>query len=411
VDERCSGQLAEVDEDLRSLGCVWPVDGDFVVYTTARAVPHELTHVVRLRNELSGPRLFEEGVARLLEASDTRTFGMVITVGQPWGYPTPSTLFGLSGLTEFLDADGAYVLSSHFNAWLRQTYGEPTYYGFLRDPVFASAGTTEDVAAAFAEYFDGPIEEVEQRYFAETPESFSLGSRCAGRETIAFDDAGLAVYEGRLDCDDVQTFGTVERRLTLGACLWPEEAAYVEIRVEATAGSATLSRSYDCSGDSRVDDLPIDLEAGSSTTLALAACEHEIRFAADAGSEAIEFRVELREREPLPPPSDEPCDPLNDTVCGEADLTCRPHDTGTGCLPSGTRAVGESCEVLIDDCVAGAQCATAPFVPGCTEAKCCTPLCDVTMPADCPEGGICTAVFDTPPEGLEALGVCVAPPS
>jgi hypothetical protein len=86
---------------------------------------------------------------------------------------------------------------------------------------------------------------------------------------------------------------------------------------------------------------------------------------------------------------------------------CYPTDDFFACAPTiGTGALaGEACEYRWD-CVPGTTCIGGDAVPGCADASCCAPFCDLSLPEQC-DGLVCDPWFDEgEAPGLEQIGVC-----
>lgn len=105
------------------------------------------------------------------------------------------------------------------------------------------------------------------------------------------------------------------------------------------------------------------------------------------------------------------CDPRLDE-CEEGE-GCYLLSTIAQCGPDGSGdqgAFGDPCE-YINACDPGLACVNAKAVPGCKEASCCVPYCDIDEPI-CPEGTQCQLIWEPGEEAtpiLEGLGYCAAP--
>jgi hypothetical protein len=110
-----------------------------------------------------------------------------------------------------------------------------------------------------------------------------------------------------------------------------------------------------------------------------------------------------------------PCDPLQptcaaDEVCSSLDFF-PPDDIRFACQPMPPfepQPYGIACGGL-QICDEGHLCVAAEHVPGCADPNCCTTLCDVTVPTECPDaasGPTCIPLFDRAPPGFGNLGVC-----
>jgi hypothetical protein len=81
------------------------------------------------------------------------------------------------------------------------------------------------------------------------------------------------------------------------------------------------------------------------------------------------------------PPGNCACDPVAQSGC-PAGHKCRVTAVGQGCIPDGTVALGQSCNMTADDCIHGTQCIADPTTP--TVAVCrqlCNTDADCTQPA------------------------------
>ena len=105
------------------------------------------------------------------------------------------------------------------------------------------------------------------------------------------------------------------------------------------------------------------------------------------------------------------CDPLaQNCPSGES---CLPSfsNPGYGCVvdaSGGQTPYGSEC-AFANACNPGLICANGASVPNqdCSGAACCTPLCNLDGPNDCPGAGqSCTAIFDPAPTGYEHVGLC-----
>jgi hypothetical protein len=110
------------------------------------------------------------------------------------------------------------------------------------------------------------------------------------------------------------------------------------------------------------------------------------------------------------------CHPLEQD-CADPSMACFPDfdpKLGATCAPPGTALPAESC-AFAGNCIAGSWCAPAEVVSGCGPTlSCCTPLCDIDGPNDCPgasEGETCMPLWDpmTPGSGWESIGLCRLP--
>lgn len=114
----------------------------------------------------------------------------------------------------------------------------------------------------------------------------------------------------------------------------------------------------------------------------------------------------------------------NDGVLNLCLQQCHPahHECRTGeacaalgdtfaCAPwSGAAAVLDACDDTTD-CADGLACVGAAQVPGCIDASCCTPVCDVTAD-DCAAqlpGTTCAPTGFEVPGCITAVGLCVSP--
>lgn len=110
------------------------------------------------------------------------------------------------------------------------------------------------------------------------------------------------------------------------------------------------------------------------------------------------------------------CDPLM-IECAEGDVCVpNPSDPNTFlCLPDRSGDEGQEFDgcSFISTCDPGLLCANQELAVECDQSQsCCVPFCDLTMPMCNGEGAECLPWFgegDTPPEGLEDLGVCGIP--
>ncbi|MBZ5708166.1 hypothetical protein [Nannocystis pusilla] len=75
-------------------------------------------------------------------------------------------------------------------------------------------------------------------------------------------------------------------------------------------------------------------------------------------------------------------------------------------LGPGPGAAGEAC-TSPGGCSAGTACAAAALVPGCTDARCCAPVCDLDGPDTCPAALPGTACGPWPESGPEFQGACL----
>lgn len=107
---------------------------------------------------------------------------------------------------------------------------------------------------------------------------------------------------------------------------------------------------------------------------------------------------------------DAPCDPLGQD-CGEG-LGCYWSDTQFTCVFTTTNLpAGEACG-LLNDCSPASACLSADVVPGCADASCCAPFCDLNLgDAQCGilPGTSCVPFYEEAPPGGEDIGVCVSP--
>ncbi|MDC0719999.1 hypothetical protein [Nannocystis bainbridge] len=115
---------------------------------------------------------------------------------------------------------------------------------------------------------------------------------------------------------------------------------------------------------------------------------------------------------------------MNGTVAGVCMLRCDPRSpscpAGQRCLieptlprfacgPGGElSAAGEPC-VSPDYCKEGTACVDAALVPGCVEAQCCAPVCDLAGADACPTALPGTTCAPWPVSGPEFEGECLPP--
>ena len=104
------------------------------------------------------------------------------------------------------------------------------------------------------------------------------------------------------------------------------------------------------------------------------------------------------------------CDPLAQD-CGEG-LGCAWDSQAFSCMvTSAGLAAGEPCG-FANDCAPGSVCIDAEASLACEGAACCVDYCDLTAPDACADPQLeCAAMFaeGRAPEGLESVGLCVAP--
>jgi hypothetical protein len=106
------------------------------------------------------------------------------------------------------------------------------------------------------------------------------------------------------------------------------------------------------------------------------------------------------------------CDPLDPAACAK-DEACRPIGDDTLCVPTVTLPQGLDCGVDDQYCAPGEACLWADQLASCADPQCCRPWCDLSAPdPDLPcavPGEVCRPFDDSPPTGLEHLGVCGLP--
>jgi hypothetical protein len=112
------------------------------------------------------------------------------------------------------------------------------------------------------------------------------------------------------------------------------------------------------------------------------------------------------------------CVPACDAIaqdCGDSQA-CYPVADTFACAPDlsdDAGSPGDTCE-FVNVCDPGLYCANPRTVPGCTDAGCCAPLCDLDAP-DCSAlaGTVCTPWYadgEAPPCGsLGSVGACMLP--
>ena len=93
-----------------------------------------------------------------------------------------------------------------------------------------------------------------------------------------------------------------------------------------------------------------------------------------------------------------------------APTQCRRNENRYACLFARDEDVGvdgDPC-VLNGDagCTAGYSCLPGGLVPGCAEANCCTPLCDLMAPDTCASPTTCNPAIESPAPGFEDIGAC-----
>jgi hypothetical protein len=105
------------------------------------------------------------------------------------------------------------------------------------------------------------------------------------------------------------------------------------------------------------------------------------------------------------------CSPFESLCVGI--LQCRRADERFACQFPGDADVGgplAPCSLTNDaGCNESLVCITGALVPGCTEASCCTPVCDATDPDACAAPATCSPVFAAPAPGYETIGACFVP--
>jgi hypothetical protein len=106
----------------------------------------------------------------------------------------------------------------------------------------------------------------------------------------------------------------------------------------------------------------------------------------------------------------EQCNPLLQDC--EPPLGCYWEDTGFHCLPGGEWPIEDPCS-YVNDCPPGNMCVDASLLPICVGEACCTSLCEIGLVDNLCliPGSACVPFFEqgTAPEGLELLGLCLAP--
>lgn len=102
------------------------------------------------------------------------------------------------------------------------------------------------------------------------------------------------------------------------------------------------------------------------------------------------------------------CDPLlQDCDDGEG---CYSVNDAFFCFPDGSGDAGlalDSCD-YVATCDPGLACIEGDLVGGCDSVGCCTPYCDLTVPASCGGDSTCMPFFPEgqAPAGLENVGYC-----
>lgn len=106
------------------------------------------------------------------------------------------------------------------------------------------------------------------------------------------------------------------------------------------------------------------------------------------------------------------CDPLS-PFCPDLQACQRIRQANFACqFPNegddGTTA--EGCNSVLDSgCAEGYVCETGGVIPGCNEASCCTPLCDLSDADPCQAPMVCGEIPLEPQPGLENVGACYVP--
>ena len=118
------------------------------------------------------------------------------------------------------------------------------------------------------------------------------------------------------------------------------------------------------------------------------------------------------------------CSVIGDGVAGVCLFSCDPRapacPEGQSCyslaeaprfmcaLGTGPSAAGESCTTS-SDCTQGTACVEAALVPGCSNSKCCAPVCDLSEPDLCAKALPGTACALWPVSGPDFEPSCVPP--
>lgn len=106
------------------------------------------------------------------------------------------------------------------------------------------------------------------------------------------------------------------------------------------------------------------------------------------------------------------CDPLAQDC--EGGLACTIYEGGFGCVEVLVMGVaGDAC-FTAQECGPGLACISGAVIPGCLDAQCCAPLCEVGDDTSCPgedKGAACGPVLTGPevPDAAQAYGVCKLP--
>ncbi|MBL4688994.1 MAG: hypothetical protein JKY37_30665 [Nannocystaceae bacterium] len=106
-------------------------------------------------------------------------------------------------------------------------------------------------------------------------------------------------------------------------------------------------------------------------------------------------------------PAESLCDPFNDACAPE--LACVYFEAdGISCAAPGPRGPGEVCDIM--DCGPQLICYPGSALNSCNIGPCCTELCELARPGNCPEPLVCRPFYTAPegaPPGYDHIGVCL----
>jgi hypothetical protein len=241
------------------------------VYTSITAMWHEMTHALRIQNELLGPPMFEEGLAEFGVASE----GFVVMVGTPnFPFATADGPLQLLPIPRPEFGASSYPPATHVVTWMSETFGSDELQAYLHKPAFAQGRPWTDAAEQLEASFGVDLETLDARWRTEAPGSFRLGTSCGPADHHTLSD--VLEIRGRLDCADVDTEGpsedleqTVFDIWSRASCLDVVEPTRARISFEAEHGRVyVVGHNVDCP-EGGYHELP----AGESIELDLLACE------------------------------------------------------------------------------------------------------------------------------------------
>ena len=307
--ERISGELGlstpealslhfghDVEDDCQFVGvtgCAGGLRADAHGSTTLWAAPHELVHMIRRWHGITGPDVFEEGIATILGGGPISPASAHLPASARVLGPTA---FLANPSHAFLDDHDGTSTGAHFLGWLRDDHGAEAVVQWLSSPAYMRSESADEQADVFAEAFGIPLTGAEATWRASAAADYAFGTPCP--PGVAELDAHALATSGRLDCelpDTLGPHGEDERISGPPLCFSLPARSTVEIVLEGPEGfGLSIEHAFaGCDHGTDDDGGRAAIEWGTTQRHVLAGCTWIVRPQADVdtvGSYAVSVR-------------------------------------------------------------------------------------------------------------------------